>query len=564
MNGDRRIHHRRLTAQARTDEAGGLAKERSVLLLWHLRNVVGLDDLDAYDNVCDGDRDMGIDGLYLEPGDAEGRQRLFVFSSKHPKKPGAVGKTAIDKLVASAVHFQSADSIRRLEEANIDQSLRRLIRGYRLQKKIADGKLDVRLVLVTSGYLDEDARLVVDAANRANQPDYVTVWDIDRLGPIAEAVDSRALMAASVTVRVPAGSMVVLSDTSRRRVAIAAVQASQVVDWPGIDDRSLFDLNVRHEQGRTRVREELDRAIGRRSEHADFLAYHNGITVVCNSFDFRPPDRLTIARPSIVNGTQSVLAFYRNKTALTPALRVLMKIVEVQHRPQLAREVSRRSNTQIPVNPRMLMANSGAQLRITEEFKAQYPEIEYVTRSDATLDRTKRRRIANDDAAQLLCAVYNEEPWLAVKRTALFESENHATIFNPGIHAGHVVLVDEIARAVDRHKDEFPATYRETWRLTRIVAVYLAGQVLRVAPAASALRLADPDSVLRSTGLGTSLDWAAKFAALVLQQRQDEKGAEDDYKTDFKNEAALKQLRGDAGRFVRAASVAQAWSPVEG
>ena len=57
---------------ASTDEAGGLAKERSVLLLWFLRNVVGLDDLDAYEYVCDGNLDAGIDGLFLEPSTYSG------------------------------------------------------------------------------------------------------------------------------------------------------------------------------------------------------------------------------------------------------------------------------------------------------------------------------------------------------------------------------------------------------------------------------------------------------------------------------------------------------------
>lgn len=555
-----REYYRRLTSQARTDEAGGLAKDRSVLLLWHLRNVVGLDVLDAYDNVCDGDKDMSIDGLYLEPSDAEGRHRLFIFSSKHLRAPGAVGRTAVEKLVGAAVHFRNSDSVRQLEAYNIDQALRKLIRDYRLAKRISDGIVDLRLVLVTSGYLDDDARLVVDAANRAHGGDYVTVWDINRLGPIAEAVDSRGLMAGSVMVRVPAQDVLVFSDASRRRVAIAAVRASELVNWPGIEDRSLFDLNVRHEQGRNRVRDELDRAIGRPTEHADFLAYHNGLAVVCNSFEVRPGDQLVIDRPSVVNGTQSVIAFFRNRALLTPSLRVFMKLVEVQRRPELAREVSRRSNTQIPVNPRMLMANSGAQLRITEEFKTEYPEIEYVTRPDATLGKARHRRIANDDAAQLLCALFNEEPWLAVKRTALFESENHAKIFHTGVTASHIVLADEVAQAVDDHKEEFPPEYRQTWRLTRLVAVYLVGQILKVAPPTTSVDLAEPASALRSARLNGTLAWAAKLAGIVLQQRHDEKGLEDDYKTDFKNEQDLKQLRGDAWRFVRAASVAQsAW-----
>ena len=56
----------RLQGVADPSEAEGLTKPRSILLLWFLRNGLGLDDIDAYDHVCDGDDDHGIDGIYVE------------------------------------------------------------------------------------------------------------------------------------------------------------------------------------------------------------------------------------------------------------------------------------------------------------------------------------------------------------------------------------------------------------------------------------------------------------------------------------------------------------------
>ena len=52
MASKRRTHlYDVIAAQAKTEEAGSLVKERAVLLLWFLRNVVGLGDIDAYDFV---------------------------------------------------------------------------------------------------------------------------------------------------------------------------------------------------------------------------------------------------------------------------------------------------------------------------------------------------------------------------------------------------------------------------------------------------------------------------------------------------------------------------------
>ncbi len=100
-----------LKGLASTDEAGGLAKERSVLLLWFLRNIVGLDDLDAYEYVCDGDSDQGVDGLYLEQSSGdEDHETLVIFQSKYTTGASQVGPGAFDRLLSTASHFKDAAS----------------------------------------------------------------------------------------------------------------------------------------------------------------------------------------------------------------------------------------------------------------------------------------------------------------------------------------------------------------------------------------------------------------------------------------------------------------------
>ena len=52
-------------------------------------------------------------------------------------------------------------------------------------------------------------------------------------------------------------------------------------------------------------------------------------------------------------------------------------------------------------------------------------------------------------------------------------------IFNDEVNADHVVMVDEIRSAVEAEKKRFPPEYRQSWQLTRLVAVYLVGQLAR-------------------------------------------------------------------------------------
>ena len=543
-----------LSGLAVTAEAGGLAKERAVLLLWFFRNVVGVDDLDAYEYVCDGDDDGGVDALFLEPSSGDDNfETLVIYQSKYTEGPTQVGETAIDRLVSIASKFKTEAGLREFLNGRVEDRLRSLVTEFRLVSKLAegrysDGRLRIRLVLVTSGVLNANAKRLVEATNAANASGYLTVNDLNRLGPLAVATTTPQKRHGRIEVPCPSRERFVVG-AAPNRVAVAAVRATDIVQWPGIDDRTLFDLNVRREIRMNRVRRQLDAAIARQSDHRDFLAYHNGLTVTCKSFDDSDGTKLGVTDPSVVNGGQSVVALFAAAALgnLTDDLRLTVKFVEVEGRPQLAKEVSRRSNTQNPVNLRNLVALGGPQQRLVTEFAEKYPSIYYETRPDASAPVTGRM-IRNDDAAQLLCAVCNAMPWLAVKRTLLFDSDNHSLIFAENITADHVVLVDEIRQAVDLEKERFPAEYRRSWQLTRLVAVYLVGQLIRASsdPAIAGI-LADPGAAVRRPGLSDDLRGLARFAAAGMKLRRErfrrEPTAVDAFNVDFKNQTRLHELR---------------------
>ena len=443
---EQRLHfYNTIAAQAKTEEAGGLAKDRAVLLLWFLRNVVGVADIDAYDYVCDGDDDMGIDGLFVELSSTDEPDTLVIYQSKYTTSPEAlVGDSEIDRLAGAATHFTNSETLDSLLSAGIEPNLRRLIRDLDLKAKLAEQSngLQTRVVLVTSGGLDADAKRKVKSVRAQKEGNFIQVWTINELGPIAESVRSPTRMQEDIQIQMDRSELLITGQVGAR-VAILPVTALAIAAWPGIDDRWLFALNVRHQLKANRVSKGLDRAIRTPTDHKDFLAYHNGLTLICDEF-LVEDDTLRIKAPSVVNGAQSVLAFQRGlkNGNLTPALRIAVKVVEVAERPVLEKEVSRRSNTQTAVNPRNLMANSGPQLRLIQEFES-VPKITYETRPDQGQSEPGTV-IKNDEAAQLLCAIFNQRPWLAIKKVSLFESDNHAQIFHHGISAHHIVLSDEI------------------------------------------------------------------------------------------------------------------------
>lgn len=523
----------------------GLKKERAILLLWFLRHVYGIDDLEAYEFVCDGDNDQGIDGLYLEAAEPDENQAtLHVFQSRYPEGPKNVGVNDIKQLIGTLEPLATAQSLTALVSQGVEPELGRLITRFELVDRLTAGQLRAKGILVTAGKLTPQARALIENTNSGRKYPYLTAYDVLDLAPMVEAFRSPTTVKAEVAIGC-AETERFICDTPQARIAVCRVPVSDIVKWPGILDRTLFDLNVRRELGKNRVRHALDSAVRRKADHPNFLAYHNGLTVVCSSFDASDPQILLVKDLSVVNGAQSTIAFKDNEAFVTKDLSVVVKFVEVSPDAQLAREVAVRSNTQNPVNARNLRARDGIQLRLVQEFKDQYPDTVYETRPDASLQQQGVHVIQNDVAAQLLTAVFHQRPWLAVKRLSLFEADTYPEVFTPEIAASHIMLADLISQRVQEAKSLFPEEYRRSWRLTQLVATYLVGQMLRTDDAGKAL-LHDPKAAMSDIdSVHATVDQLVKVAAATLKVRHDSKNqqnAVDDFKVDFKRESELKEL----------------------
>lgn len=533
-----------VTTVARPTEAEGLKKERAILLLWYLRNAHGIDDVEAYDFICDGDDDNGVDGLWLEEArEGQSFATLHIFQSKYPTSAKNVGETEVRSLIGAVVPFESEAGLKALLAGTVEEELRVLIERFDLVSRLASGKLQIESTLVTAGALSPQARSLIQAENHKRGRRAMHGVDVHDLAPLVRAFASPDTVRASTTLSVGADSRFE-AKLETGRVVVCSVLASEIASLPGIADRTLFDLNVRRDLGGgTRVRAALDSAIGKAADHANFLAFHNGLTVICEKVDTSDPATIKVTDFSVVNGAQSTLAFHANKESLSPKLRIVVKFVEISSTSQAAREVAVRSNTQNAVNARNLRARDGIQLRLEQEIATSYPGTTFELRPDALL-KPKGVVIHNDEAAQLLCAIVEQRPWLAVKKLSLFEAENYPSIFRKSTSAAQVVLVHHIASRVDALKAKFPEAYTRSWKLTRLIAAYLVGQLLRENKDHARL-LDDAEKTFAMPERDKVIDKAVKFAAAAMTARRNSKSKTneiDDFKVDFKREDALRSL----------------------
>ncbi len=508
------------------------------LLVWFLRNVMAVEPLDAYEFVFD-DTSGVIDGLLIEESqEVEEEPTLFVFESKMSHANLRVDARAVQAIADATAKLRALGP-----EALEDHEVTLAARRHEIATQVAAGRLTPVPVLVAAG------QFTSGACDRAEDLG-VRLFDLEDLAGVAAALRAAGLKQTTLEVDAPDRRRLV-TDSALGRVAVCAVKALDIAEsWPGIEDRSLFGLNVRRQLKGTTVRSGLTKSLDNQADHANFVAYHNGLTVVCRSFDDGDPERLVVHDLSVVNGAQSVISLWALKERLTDAVEVVVKFVEVGENRQLPLDVAQRSNTQTAVNPRNLRSLDGRQQLIERQFDAKYSsEFKYVTRPDATLDRDyPGELIQNDDAAQWLCAIYAQRPWLAVKRTELFKAPTYSVVFPPHITADHIVLARLIRCAVQDRRSAFPEAHRRSWALTSLVGVYLVSQLMRED---RELRdaLKNPARALEGRdALKGRLDALAQISAEALKRyREDrlQRDEEDDFKVDFKSQTVLRALAND-------------------
>ena len=510
---------------------GDEASLPTLLALWYLRNILAVDDLEAYEYVLDSDGPIAA--IYPESGFDEGEPKsLHVIGAVTTDGPDTYDSNVVEVL------YQAAEELRAGESEGMPRDLVNAVRRYDVVDALNAERFSLQPDLLLTGE-------PTDEAEAAAADTGVEIYPLSWLAAVARALEGPGLLEEEVVVPVPEHERFEAS-TAVGNILIAEVPAREIATWPGIDDRSLFGLNVRGELRGSRIFDELNDAIRDRDQHPNFLAFHNGLTVICRDYQAED-DVIRVDGLSVVNGAQSVLAFRRNHDALEDdSLRVIVKFVQDDgHVPGFATEVARRSNTQAAVNARNLRANDARQQTLVAEFYERYPDYAYIVKPEATV-QPPGEPIRNDEAAQWLCSVYNERPWLAVKRIELFKAPNYSLIFSAQIHADHILLLHHLRSRIDAQQQAFPDAYLRSWRLVAVMAMYLAGQYMRGDETLHGWLNAPRAALgLDEEELNSGLDSAARAAGGAMVQHHDERLREfdfDDFKVDFKREGIARDL----------------------
>ena len=537
---DRKDLFQRLNASAGEFAKGGRS-DTAALLIWFLRHVKRLDDTEAPDAVCDGPGDKGIDGIWV---DLLGEEIVLLQAKRRKSATKTQGDADLQRLVGAAKWFSSPGQVEALLSSGPNPELKGLVERNDLKEKVEAGFM-TRCVFVTNGVFDSAGSDYLEA--HQSSPPLLEGWDLDKLDPFIRYIDRPLYIEDEVELSFAPGASFTLPVGDGVEVTVGAIPAKQIAALPGIDDRSLFAQNVRLDLGRTRVNKDINTTLDDADEHPRFLTFHNGLTMLCREVVQEDDDTLKVKGFSIVNGCQSAVALRKNESKLTDELLVPVKIVKVGDYEALADDITYRSNNQNSINLKDLRANDATQVVLKGEFEEIFGgQVQYVIKRGE--DATGATVIHNDHAAQILIALYNEEPFLAHRKSALFDQQ-YKNVFHPRITAAHVYLGWLIWEEVQAHREEIDNALIARYALTSYVLVYLVGRLMRESEIGEAVLrepadyLPDDEVLIRAAVNRLVGDILVDFNGYVREQEEED--GYFDYKTRFKSQGAIRAISED-------------------
>jgi hypothetical protein len=524
----------------KTDEFAGLSKDvqrfklsgqtdSKALLYWFLFNVFRLDDLDSRDTLCDGQNDKGIDGVWVD----EDSEEIFLFQSKYTSdRLNSLGDKDLKDFVGSAKWFANPENLKQLMAGKASDELKALVTRLDLQRSL-EAKYEVKLIFVTTRTVDYNSEEYLKAIGNTDVK--LEVWHQALLLAQYRNLERKTRVIGKRKFETTLSGFDYKPD-KKIWIHVRPVRACDIATMNGIADRSLFSLNVRFGLGRTRVNRDLEKALEETTKHNQFILFHNGVTIICRKLDVGRK-YVSIEDYSIVNGCQSAIAFYQNKSRLTDELQVITKFIEVGDNDALAEDITYRSNNQNGINLRDLRSNDRIQISLQKQFEKRFAHrIAYVIKAgDAAGEKLI---ISNDRAGQWLMALYVGEPYNAHQKYRIFGSE-YERVFGRGVNAEQIYLAYLTSSAFDSVIVKIDDPLIQGYQLTKLILLGIAGDILRKDSVGKVL-LDSPATLLPSKELEVSKALQT-FAALLIPElnyyigeKKQESGYYD-YKSAFKS-----------------------------
>ena len=415
----------------------GLSQDRA-FLIWFATRILEIDDDAALEAVSvEGANDKGIDLFHVD--DDEGR--VFIVQGKYsPKLSYSAKETDVANLESSLNWLMTPEALERDGKSELAQASKDFLDAQK-------NGYGVELIYVYTGKksanVDKKINVYNENSENLGRRRSFRHYYVDLLKDLWEETqgERRRIKQDSLHIK---GSPLETEGVFGEALVLTVPCKEMVRLYRKYEDR-LFDRNVRLFLGSRKgsVNAEIAETIRNRRERANFWAYNNGITILCDSFHLRKTS-VTLSNFSIVNGCQTTVSLAEHGGDAAD-LFVLVRCIAASG--TIVDNVIRYTNSQNPIRSWDIASQDKTQRRLKKDFnKLKKPYIYFTRRGDRPPGELRKyreagrlRQIKIEVAGQFMAA-FRGMPVLAYKHKSFIFSRHHDDVFPPDVSALRVLF----------------------------------------------------------------------------------------------------------------------------
>ena len=310
-----------------------------------------------------GKGDLGVDALWAD----DKEKVVYICQAKHYLKE-KVGRTTLDILIATPNHLSDKNYV---EQTGNDE----VIEKSRLYRKSIRKGYQTRLVLGTSSFLTPDASSFVGSWNMQHPEDLsIKIFDLLSLKTkYEENLSKLQEEKPDVELHIVPTQFFVKNIDGGKRSLVATIKGKELAMIGEKHKFALFLDNIRYDLGLNKVNQGMCQTLSDPVENKFFWHFNNGLSVVCDSFDFdKNTGEIKINKMQIVNGCQTTKTLARylseNEKEISNDVEILVRITETRER-ELSDKIARYNNSQTEVKDSDLLSNENVQKRLEKEIE---------------------------------------------------------------------------------------------------------------------------------------------------------------------------------------------------
>ena len=408
---------------------------------WYLRNIHGLNTIEAKDCITDGPNDKKIDAVYIDAS----QSTIYIIQ----------GKFYEDKLNSEPVHevISSWMHIIDLEKLQRGANEKLVVKINEISRALQDD-YEICFELITDSQLTPQAEADAEGFSKfISNNEYINASFVvvdnemlkakydETLGQDKIRIDHNFAIEPDKCMQMQLNGV---------KTILAAIPLRECVNIPGIKDGRLFRQNVRQSLGKSnKVNKGIAKTI--KDSSSEFFFYHNGITAICKKMELDESNKtLAVKDINVVNGCQSLsMIFACSETAKKSFGYILFKFYEIANKSKTD-NITNNTNSQSAVKAIDMRSNDKTIKSLERTYNHAYPDGKFITKRGEIADPLKYNTAHVYELSAFgkqLMAWHSQRPNMSYGETKIFDAYFN-TLFHKDYRAEDMQALKDMFDAI--------------------------------------------------------------------------------------------------------------------